>query len=87
MSVHSASCQLSTKITMTAPKNSSAFIVIDGEPDLHELLERVDVGRHARHEPAGLLAFEEVEAEVEQVAEHAHAEVAQERLADPRHAG
>ncbi len=55
------------------------------EPHLHELLQRVDVGRHARHQAAGLLALEEVEPERDQVAEHPDPQVAQERLADPRH--
>ena len=40
-----------------------------GEPGLHELLQRVDVGRHARDEAPGLLTLEEVEPEVEQVPE------------------
>ena len=55
------------------------------EAELHELGERVDVGRHARDEPAGLLAAEEVERERLQMVEHAHAQIAQEALADARH--
>ena len=58
-----------------------------GEPedaDLDELLERVDVRGHARHEHAGLLTLEEVEPERHHVVEHPLAEVLEERLADPR---
>ncbi len=85
MSVHSASCQLSTKITMTAPKNISAFIVIEVSPACTSSCSASMSDVMRDDEPAGLLALEEVEAEVEQVAEHARAEIAQERLADPRH--
>jgi len=52
------------------------------EPVLHELLERVDVGREARHEAAGLLAFVEVEPEMHEMPEAAHAQIAEERLTD-----
>ena len=85
MSVHSASCQLNTKITMTAPKNISAFIVIAVSPACTSSCNASMSDVMRDDEPAGLLALEEVEAEVEQVAEHAGAEIAQERLADPRH--
>ena len=56
-----------------------------GEAHLDELLHRVDVGRHARDEAPGLLPVEEVETERRDVAEHPHAQVAQERLADAGH--
>ena len=50
---------------------------------LDELLQRVDVGRHARHDHAGLLAVVERHRQPLQVVEHADAQVAQEALADP----
>ena len=53
-----------------------------GEPGLDELLERVDVGRHPRHEPSRLFLLEEVEAQAQQVAEHSDAQVAEEVLAE-----
>ena len=49
-----------------------------------ELLHRVDVGGHARHDPAGLLGLEVVERQRHQVIEQAVAQLAQERLADAR---
>ena len=49
-----------------------------------ELLHRVDVGGHARHDLARVLPLEEVERERHQVIEQALAQLAQERLADPR---
>ena len=55
------------------------------EPGADELLQRVDVGGHARHEPAGLLPVEEVERERRDVAEHLLAQRAEEPLAGPAH--
>ena len=49
---------------------------------LHELLQRVDVAGHARHDHAGLLAVVERHRQPLQVVEHAEAQVAEERLAD-----
>ena len=47
-------------------------------------MQGIEVGRHARHEHAGLLPLEEVETETHQVPEHPRAQVPQERLADVR---
>ena len=49
---------------------------------LHELLQRVHVAGHARHDHAGLLAVVERHRQPLEVVEHAEAQVAQERLAD-----
>ena len=49
---------------------------------LHELLQRVDVARHAGHDHARLLAVVERHRQALQVVEHADAQVPQERLAD-----
>ena len=54
------------------------------EAHLHELGQRVDVGGHARHEHARLLAVVERHRQPLQVVEHAGAQVAEEALAGAR---
>ena len=67
----------------------------DDERDAHqehrqaladEILERLDVGGHARHEQPGARAVEEAHRQVHDVVEHPLADVAEKRLADARHA-
>ena len=48
----------------------------------HELLERVDVGGHARDERTGAVTVVEVQGEMHQMLEHALAEIAEESLTD-----
>ena len=62
--------------------SSSPFEMNCSKPELHQLGHRVDVGRHARHQHAGLLALEEAERQRLHVVEHSDAQVAQEPLAD-----
>ena len=84
--------------TMTSTPSASCHDIRDdhdhraGEQEdvLHEqhetlrdqLLHRVDVGRHAGDDLAGLLPLEEVERQRHQVVEQPLAQLAQERLAD-----
>ena len=67
----------------------------DDERDAHEehresladeILERFHVGGHARHQQPGARAVEEAHRQVHDVVEHPLADVAEERLADPRDA-
>ena len=78
-----AATSTSSKIT-TAPTNRKMFCTNSTRPCEIELLHRVDVGGHARDDPAGLLGLEVVERERHQVPEQPVAQVAQEALTDPR---
>ncbi len=85
-SVLSASCQLSSSIATIVNTMSTDAHEEHGEALADEVLQRLDVGGHARHEETGARAVEEPHRQIHDVVEHALAEVEEERLTDARDA-
>src|SRR5699024_2617574 len=53
------------------------------DPDLHQLLKRIDIGGHPRYQDTGLLTVVEGHRQPQQVLEDTLPQIAKETLADP----